>query len=151
MQSPGRRGEQQTLVRISFIDDDSQATLREREIDAQVIQESAWTDLGRHGFDPPQLFSAFLHSLRWNLVTSTNPRGFFQSPYRAGIEERTPAEKKSGAGQYFTPRPLIDCIVPLMKPKPAEIVHDPAAGTCAGFSLRQITTITRALQVQLKR
>ena len=59
--------------------------LWEREIDAQIIQESAWTDLGRQGFDPPQLFSAFLHSLRWNLVTSTNPR-LFQSPYRAGIE-----------------------------------------------------------------
>ena len=71
------------------MDDDSQGTaldvLWEREIDAEVIQESAWTDLGRRGFDPPQLFSAFLHSLRWNLVTSTNPR-LFQSPQndRAG-------------------------------------------------------------------
>jgi SNF2 family DNA or RNA helicase len=87
--APGRAGEQQTLVSLSCIDDDSQGTtldvLWEREIDAQIIQESAWTDLGRQGFDPPQLFSAFLHSLRWNLVTSTNPR-LFQSPYRAGIE-----------------------------------------------------------------
>src|ERR1039458_6953621 len=87
--APGLAGEQQTLVRISCIDDDSQGTtldvLWEREIDAQIIQESAWTELGRQGFDPPQLFSAFLHSLRWNLVTSTNPR-LFQSPYRAGIE-----------------------------------------------------------------
>lgn len=86
---PGRIGQQQTLVRLSCMDDDSQGTalgvLWEREIDAEVIQESAWTDLGRRGFDPPQLFSAFLHSLRWNLVTSTNPR-LFQSPYRAGIE-----------------------------------------------------------------
>lgn len=80
---PGRSGEQQTLVRISCIDDDSQGTmldvLWDRELDAKIIQESAWTDLGRRGFDPPQLFSAFLHSLRWNLVTSTNPR-LFQSP-----------------------------------------------------------------------
>ena len=67
--SPGRIGEQQTLVSLSCIDDDSQGTalevLWEREIDAEVIQESAWTDLGRRGFDPPQLFSAFLHSLPW--------------------------------------------------------------------------------------
>src|SRR6266853_1883880 len=87
--APSRIGEQQTLVSLSCVDDDSQGTgldvLWEREIDAEVIQESAWTDLGQRGFDPPQLFSAFLHSLRWNLVTSTNPR-LFQSPYRAGIE-----------------------------------------------------------------
>src|ERR1019366_5257690 len=86
---PGRIGEQQTLVSLSCIDDDSQGTtldvLWEREIDAKIIPESAWTDLGRRGFDPPQLFSAFVHALRWNLVTSTNPR-LFQSPYRAGIE-----------------------------------------------------------------
>src|SRR5262245_44286302 len=28
-----------------------------------------------------------------------------------GLLERNAAEKKSGAGQYFTPRPLIDCMV----------------------------------------
>jgi type I restriction enzyme M protein len=49
-----------------------------------------------------------------------------------GLLEKNAAEKKSGAGQYFTPRPLIDCIVRLIKPKPGEVVQDPAAGT-AGF------------------
>jgi type I restriction enzyme M protein len=49
-----------------------------------------------------------------------------------GLLEKNAADKKSGAGQYFTPRPLIDCIVRLMKPQPGEIVQDPAAGT-AGF------------------
>jgi hypothetical protein len=64
---PDRLGQQQTLVRLSCGDDDSHGTvlevLREREIVAEVIHESAWTDLGRQGFDPPQLFSAFLHAL----------------------------------------------------------------------------------------
>src|ERR1035441_476229 len=46
--------------------------------------------------------------------------------------ERNAGEKKSGAGQYFTPRPLIDCIVRLVKPQPAEVIQDPAAGT-GGF------------------
>ncbi|MEW8072934.1 MAG: N-6 DNA methylase, partial [Candidatus Thiodiazotropha sp.] len=46
--------------------------------------------------------------------------------------EKNAAEKKSGAGQYFTPRPLIDCIVRLMKPQPGEVIQDPAAGT-GGF------------------
>lgn len=49
-----------------------------------------------------------------------------------GLLEKNAADKKSGAGQYFTPRRLIDCIVRLMKPQPGEIVQDPAAGT-AGF------------------
>lgn len=49
-----------------------------------------------------------------------------------GLLEKNAAEKKSGAGQYFTPRPLIDCIVRLMKPQVGEVIQDPAAGT-AGF------------------
>ncbi|MDA1052201.1 MAG: N-6 DNA methylase [Planctomycetota bacterium] len=49
-----------------------------------------------------------------------------------GLLERNAAEKKSGAGQYFTPRPLIECMVRLIKPQPGERVQDPAAGT-GGF------------------
>jgi type I restriction enzyme M protein len=49
-----------------------------------------------------------------------------------GLLERNAGEKKSGAGQYFTPRPLIDAIVDVMKPEPGELIQDPAAGTC-GF------------------
>lgn len=49
-----------------------------------------------------------------------------------GLLEKNAADKKSGAGQYFTPRPLIDSIVRLMKPQAGEIVQDPAAGT-GGF------------------
>ena len=49
-----------------------------------------------------------------------------------GLLEKNASDKKSGAGQYFTPRPLIDCIVRLMKPQSGEVVQDPAAGT-GGF------------------
>lgn len=49
-----------------------------------------------------------------------------------GLLEKNASEKKSGAGQYFTPRPLIDCMVNVVQPQPGEIIHDPAAGTC-GF------------------
>jgi type I restriction enzyme M protein len=49
-----------------------------------------------------------------------------------GLLEKNASDKKSGAGQYFTPRPLIDCMVRLVRPQPGEIVQDPAAGT-AGF------------------
>ncbi|MBI2391025.1 MAG: N-6 DNA methylase [Deltaproteobacteria bacterium] len=49
-----------------------------------------------------------------------------------GLLEKNANEKKSGAGQYFTPRPLIDCVVSLVKPQAGEVVQDPAAGT-GGF------------------
>jgi type I restriction enzyme M protein len=49
-----------------------------------------------------------------------------------GLLEKNANEKKSGAGQYFTPRPLIDSMVSVIKPQAGERVQDPAAGT-GGF------------------
>jgi type I restriction enzyme M protein len=49
-----------------------------------------------------------------------------------GLLEKNAGEKKSGAGQYFTPRPLIDAMVDVMKPTLKDVIQDPAAGT-AGF------------------
>ncbi|MGG1554571.1 type I restriction-modification system subunit M [Paenibacillus ferrarius] len=46
-----------------------------------------------------------------------------------GLLEKNANEKKSGAGQYFTPRPLINVMVKLMDPKVGEKCNDPAAGT----------------------
>ena len=43
--------------------------------------------------------------------------------------ERNAGEKKSGAGQYFTPRPLINVMVDLLVPKLGEKWSDPACGT----------------------
>ncbi len=49
-----------------------------------------------------------------------------------GVLEKNAEETKSGAGQYFTPRPLIESMVELIKPQPGERVQDPAVGT-GGF------------------
>ena len=49
-----------------------------------------------------------------------------------GLLEKNASETKSGAGQYFTPRPLIDCMVSLMQPTLEDVIQDPAAGT-GGF------------------
>lgn len=46
-----------------------------------------------------------------------------------GLLEKNANETKSGAGQYFTPRVLIDVMVELMDPKKGEKLNDPAAGT----------------------
>ena len=51
-----------------------------------------------------------------------------------GLLERNAQEVKSGAGQYFTPRALIDAMVTVVDPDPRESVHDPASGT-GGFLL----------------
>lgn len=55
-----------------------------------------------------------------------------------GLLERNAQDVKSGAGQYFTPRPLIDAIVEVMRPKPGQTIADPACGT-AGFLLSAYT------------
>jgi len=49
-----------------------------------------------------------------------------------GLLEKNANEKKSGAGQYFTPRPLIDAMVAVMQPTLDDVIQDPAAGT-GGF------------------
>ena len=49
-----------------------------------------------------------------------------------GLLEKNASETKSGAGQYFTPRALINSMVRCIKPRIGEVIQDPAAGT-AGF------------------
>lgn len=51
-----------------------------------------------------------------------------------GILEKNGQDKKSGAGQYFTPRPLIQAMVDVIRPQIGETVLDPACGT-GGFLL----------------
>ena len=51
-----------------------------------------------------------------------------------GLLAKNAEDVKSGAGQYFTPRPLIQAIVDVMRPVAANRVCDPAAGT-GGFLL----------------
>lgn len=49
-----------------------------------------------------------------------------------GLLQKMAEETKRGAGQYFTPRVLINVMVHLMQPQPGEVIQDPAAGT-GGF------------------
>ncbi|HEX6206222.1 MAG TPA: class I SAM-dependent DNA methyltransferase [Solirubrobacterales bacterium] len=51
-----------------------------------------------------------------------------------GLLEKNARDTKSGAGQYFTPRPLINAIVECVAPRPGEVILDPACGT-GGFLL----------------
>jgi len=51
-----------------------------------------------------------------------------------GLLQKNAEDVKGGAGQYFTPRPLIQAIVDCMAPRPGETICDPACGT-GGFLL----------------
>jgi type I restriction enzyme M protein len=51
-----------------------------------------------------------------------------------GLLEKNAEDIKSGAGQYFTPRPLIKAMIEVMRPEPGMTIHDPACGT-GGFLL----------------
>ncbi len=86
---PPRQKHDHTLVRLSCLDDDAQGVplevLWESEVDALILDGDAWKAIGKKGFDPPRLFSAYLNTLKWNCVTATDPR-LFQAPYRAGID-----------------------------------------------------------------
>ena len=77
-----------TLVRLSCVDDDNQGqpldVLWEKELDPQILSGEAWEKVAADGFDESRLFAAYLNTLKWNCVTSTDPN-LFQSPFRAGI------------------------------------------------------------------
>src|SRR6266480_475593 len=76
------------LVHLSCVDDDAQGqrldVLWDRELDAEILTGEAWDAIAKRGFDPSDRFSAYLNTLRWNCVTSTDPN-LLQSPFRAGI------------------------------------------------------------------
>ncbi len=61
----------------------------------------------------------------------SSERDAFGDTYE-GLLQKMAEETKRGAGQYFTPRVLIEVMVRLMQPKAGEIIQDPAAGT-GGF------------------
>ncbi len=80
---------QSALVRLACADDDAQGQALDvfwnHEPDRMILKEEGWKNLAERGFDIPRTFAAFLHTVRWNCVTATDP-GLFQSPFRAGIK-----------------------------------------------------------------
>ena len=80
---------QSAFVRLACADDDAQGqsldVFWDYEIDRRILEEEGWKDLASKGFDAPRQFAAFLHTLRWNCITATDPN-IFQAPFRAGIK-----------------------------------------------------------------
>lgn len=67
-----------------------------------------------------------------------------------GLLERNAGEVKSGAGQYFTPRALIQAMVKVVDPEPGETICDPACGT-GGFLLAAYEHMKRKPAAQDRR
>jgi type I restriction enzyme M protein len=63
-----------------------------------------------------------------------------------GLLQKNAEDIKSGAGQYFTPRPLIKAMVEVMRPEPGTTICDPACGT-GGFLLALHDYISRHYQL----
>src|SRR4051794_29434564 len=59
-----------------------------------------------------------------------------------GLLERNAADTKSGAGQYFTPRPITWAMTEVMAPRPGQVMPTPACGT-GGFLLSAFDYITK--------
>ena len=80
-------GDDATLVKMSCVDDDAQgqplAVLWEKEVDPKILTERSCAR-DRTEASILATFLAYLHTLRWNCVTSTDAN-LFQSPFRAGI------------------------------------------------------------------
>lgn len=72
---------------------------------------------------------SFINKTSWLLLDDDVKGALYES-----ILQKYGQDKKVGAGQYFTPRPLVDVIVELVNPQIGETVTDPACGT-GGFLL----------------
>lgn len=109
--------------RQALIDLGDGAKVKDRSVVA-IFQNA--TTIVREPANLRKLIDA-IDGLHWFTVE----RDAFGDAYE-GLLQRMAEETKRGAGQYFTPRALIEVMVRLMQPKPGEIIQDPAAGT-GGF------------------
>ena len=76
-----------------------------------------------------RLIKELIDSENW-LALSADVKG---DAYES-LLERNAQDVRTGAGQYFTPRPLIEAVAEVMRPQPDDSICDPACGT-GGFLL----------------
>jgi len=81
--------------------------------------------------DPAKLYKliALINAENWILMGVKDKGDIYE-----GLLEKNAEDTKSGAGQYFTPRPLIKAMVECLRPEPLKTIADPACGT-GGFFL----------------
>lgn len=114
--------------------DNSEAFLRYRkflaEVSAMATSDSIkeiYTDAST-SLRKPVNFNTLVQAIDKLDWYEENDRDVMGDIYESLLEKNA-GEKKSGAGQYFTPRPLINIMIDLVAPKIGERWNDPAAGT----------------------
>src|ERR1700712_756926 len=88
--------------------------------------------------DPAKLYKliALINAEQWVLMGVKDKGDIYE-----GLLEKNAEDTKSGAGQYFTPRPLIATMAECLRPEPMKTIADPACGT-GGFFLAAYDWIT---------
>lgn len=75
-------------LRVACVDDDAQGETTDivwsAELDAERLGDEGWDALARSGTDDPEVFAAYLRTIRWGTATAAD-RDLFQAPFRAGI------------------------------------------------------------------
>jgi len=66
-----------------------------------------------------------------------------------GLLQKNAEDTKTGAGQYFTPRPLIKAMVEVIRPEPGQTINDPACGT-GGFIISAHNYISHKYQLDVE-
>lgn len=93
--------------------------------------------------DPAKLYKliALINAEQWVLMGVKDKGDIYE-----GLLEKNAEDTKSGAGQYFTPRALIRCMVECLRPQQMKTIADPACGT-GGFFLAAYDWITEHLEL----
>jgi ERCC4-related helicase len=77
-----------TTVKLSCIADDAQGeqieVLWDAEVGARVLEDDAWSRVGRGAPDSPEVLAAYVKAIRWRSATAAD-RDLLQAPFRAGI------------------------------------------------------------------
>ncbi len=93
--------------------------------------------------DPAKLYKliALINAEQWILMGVKDKGDIYE-----GLLEKNAEDTKSGAGQYFTPRPLIKTMVDCIRPEANKTIADPACGT-GGFFLAAYDWLTENVEM----
>lgn len=98
---------------------------KETGSEKNIPEDYRWDALKtKEGMELKRFYEELLRELDWYSAKEEGLGNLYE-----GLLEKNANEKKSGAGQYFTPRVLIDVMTELIAPQPGERCNDPACGT----------------------